>query len=144
MRGRWDSLGLPAWLLGWGFIRQVKQQVLGWLALLLSLVAGPPPLPNAKNPQLCTPPILAHARPTPAPPPRPLPPQLGVSRVVVGRELSVRDISRVSAGSEAEVEAFVHGALCVSYSGQVRRWVGGRLGWGAWACILMVGSWWAC
>lgn len=45
--------------------------------------------------------------------------QLGVSRVVVGRELSVRDISRVSAGSAAEVEAFVHGALCVSYSGQV-------------------------
>jgi collagenase-like PrtC family protease len=30
----------------------------------------------------------------------------------------VRDISRVSAGSGAEVEAFVQGALCVSYSGQ--------------------------
>lgn len=44
--------------------------------------------------------------------------QRGVSRVVVGRELSVRDISKVSAGSGAEVEAFVHGALCVSYSGQ--------------------------
>ena len=44
--------------------------------------------------------------------------QRGVSRVVVGRELSVRDISKVSAGSSAEVEAFVHGALCVSYSGQ--------------------------
>ena len=42
----------------------------------------------------------------------------GVSRVVVGRELSVRDISKVSAGSSADVEAFVHGALCVSYSGQ--------------------------
>ena len=38
--------------------------------------------------------------------------------MVVGRELSVRDISKVSAGSSAEVEAFVHGALCVSYSGQ--------------------------
>lgn len=48
-------------------------------------------------------------------------PQRGVSRIVVGRELSVRDISRVSAGCGAEVEAFVHGALCVSYSGQVRR-----------------------
>ncbi|KAL4419681.1 hypothetical protein ABPG75_006779 [Micractinium tetrahymenae] len=44
--------------------------------------------------------------------------QRGVSRIVVGRELSVRDISKVSAGCEAEVEAFVHGALCVSYSGQ--------------------------
>lgn len=48
----------------------------------------------------------------------PRPPQRGVSRIVVGRELSVREISRVSAGSAAEVEAFVHGALCVSYSGQ--------------------------
>lgn len=45
--------------------------------------------------------------------------QRGVSRIVVGRELSVRDISKVSAGCGAEVEAFVHGALCVSYSGQV-------------------------
>lgn len=40
---------------------------------------------------------------------------LGVHRVVVGRELSVADISAVSARSAAEVEAFVHGALCVSY-----------------------------
>eukprot|EP00887_Chlorella_sp_A99_P000141 scaffold16.g141.t1 len=44
--------------------------------------------------------------------------RLGVERVVVGRELSVRDISYVSAGTQAEVEAFCHGALCVSYSGQ--------------------------
>ncbi|KAK9904967.1 hypothetical protein WJX75_006604 [Coccomyxa subellipsoidea] len=43
---------------------------------------------------------------------------LGVDRVVVGRELSVADIARVGAESPAEVEAFVHGALCVSYSGQ--------------------------
>lgn len=43
---------------------------------------------------------------------------LGVSRVVVGRELSVAEISKVSAGTSAEVEAFCHGALCVSYSGQ--------------------------
>ncbi|CAL8464366.1 g3901 [Coccomyxa elongata] len=43
---------------------------------------------------------------------------LGVERVVVGRELSVADIARVGAESHAEVEAFVHGALCVSYSGQ--------------------------
>jgi putative protease len=40
---------------------------------------------------------------------------LGVDRVVVGRELSVADIARVGAESPAEVEAFVHGALCVSY-----------------------------
>lgn len=40
---------------------------------------------------------------------------LGVERVVVGRELSVAEIARVGAESHAEVEAFVHGALCVSY-----------------------------
>ena len=42
---------------------------------------------------------------------------LGIDRIVVGRELSVSDIAEVSRGN-AEVEAFVHGALCVSYSGQ--------------------------
>ena len=44
--------------------------------------------------------------------------ELGCKRVVVGRELSVREIAAVRNGTEAEVEAFVHGALCVSYSGQ--------------------------
>ena len=44
--------------------------------------------------------------------------ELGCKRVVVGRELSVREIAAVRQGTEAEVEAFVHGALCVSYSGQ--------------------------
>ncbi len=41
--------------------------------------------------------------------------QLGAKRVVVGRELSIADISAVSTHTNAEVEAFVHGALCVSY-----------------------------
>jgi len=45
-------------------------------------------------------------------------PGLGVSRVVVGRELSVREIAKVAAHTRSEVEAFCHGALCVSYSGQ--------------------------
>ena len=44
--------------------------------------------------------------------------ELGCKRVVVGRELSVREIAAVREGTDAEVEAFVHGALCVSYSGQ--------------------------
>lgn len=45
--------------------------------------------------------------------------ELGCKRVVVGRELSVREIAAVKAGCpDVEVEAFVHGALCVSYSGQ--------------------------
>ena len=43
---------------------------------------------------------------------------LGIDRVVVGRELSIDEIESVSSNSGAEVEAFVHGALCVSYSGQ--------------------------
>eukprot|EP00636_Phaeomonas_parva_P019277 CAMPEP_0118883032 /NCGR_PEP_ID=MMETSP1163-20130328/22176_1 /TAXON_ID=124430 /ORGANISM="Phaeomonas parva, Strain CCMP2877" /LENGTH=1096 /DNA_ID=CAMNT_0006820315 /DNA_START=59 /DNA_END=3349 /DNA_ORIENTATION=+ len=45
--------------------------------------------------------------------------QLGVSRVVLARELSVGEIQKVaSAAPDIEVEVFVHGALCVSYSGQ--------------------------
>lgn len=45
--------------------------------------------------------------------------ELGCKRVVVGRELSVTDIAAVKASCpDVEVEAFVHGALCVSYSGQ--------------------------
>eukprot|EP00879_Flechtneria_rotunda_P017841 GHRR01018700.1.p1 GENE.GHRR01018700.1~~GHRR01018700.1.p1 ORF type:complete len:521 (+),score=109.15 GHRR01018700.1:527-2089(+) len=43
---------------------------------------------------------------------------LGVTRVVVGRELSVREIAKLSSNTSVEVEAFCHGALCVSYSGQ--------------------------
>jgi putative protease len=42
----------------------------------------------------------------------------GVSRVVLGRELSLREISAVRQGFGHEIEVFVHGALCVSYSGQ--------------------------
>jgi collagenase-like PrtC family protease len=43
---------------------------------------------------------------------------LGCKRIVVGRELSIDEIQRVIADSGIEVEVFVHGALCVSYSGQ--------------------------
>jgi putative protease len=43
---------------------------------------------------------------------------LGCKRVVVARELSCREISKTVAVTGAEVEVFVHGALCVSYSGQ--------------------------
>ena len=44
--------------------------------------------------------------------------QLGVERVVLGRELSIREIGAVARGTDLELEVFVHGALCVSYSGQ--------------------------
>jgi putative protease len=43
---------------------------------------------------------------------------LGVSRIVVPRELSVTEIEQFAAGTDAELEVFVHGALCVSWSGQ--------------------------
>lgn len=44
--------------------------------------------------------------------------QLGVTRVVVPRELSVDEIRAFAAGTSLELEVFVHGALCVSWSGQ--------------------------
>lgn len=43
---------------------------------------------------------------------------VGFSRVVMARELSLKQISEISSQTNVELEAFVHGALCVSYSGQ--------------------------
>lgn len=43
---------------------------------------------------------------------------LGCSRVVLGRELSLKDIRKIADATQVELEVFVHGALCVSYSGQ--------------------------
>ncbi len=42
----------------------------------------------------------------------------GCNRVVLGRELSLQDIERIAKATDVELEVFVHGALCVSYSGQ--------------------------
>ncbi len=44
--------------------------------------------------------------------------ELGCSRVILARELSLREIARIREESELPVEVFVHGALCVAYSGQ--------------------------
>ncbi|MEM7130162.1 MAG: U32 family peptidase [Chloroflexota bacterium] len=44
--------------------------------------------------------------------------QFGVTRVVLARELSLKEIAAIRAATDCEVEIFVHGALCVSYSGQ--------------------------
>lgn len=44
--------------------------------------------------------------------------KLGFSRVVIGRELSKDEIAVISENTVAELEMFVHGALCVSVSGQ--------------------------
>jgi putative protease len=43
---------------------------------------------------------------------------LGATRLVVPRELSVEEIGRLRAGTDLELEVFIHGALCVSWSGQ--------------------------
>ena len=43
---------------------------------------------------------------------------LGVERVILARELSLSEISTVRQGVDLPVEVFVHGALCVAYSGQ--------------------------
>lgn len=55
---------------------------------------------------------------------------LGFSRMVVPRELSEEELRRVVRDSPLEIEAFVHGAHCVSYSGQcLMSWaMGGRSG----------------
>jgi putative protease len=44
--------------------------------------------------------------------------RLGVERVVLARELALADIRKVTAATSTPVEVFVHGALCVAYSGQ--------------------------
>lgn len=44
--------------------------------------------------------------------------KLGFERVVLSRELSISEIKYICANSTAEIEIFMHGALCVCYSGQ--------------------------
>ena len=54
---------------------------------------------------------------------------LGVARVVLALELSLKQIKEIhDANPNLELEAFVHGALCVSYSGQcyLSQYIGGR------------------
>ena len=44
--------------------------------------------------------------------------KLGFSRVVLSRETSLNDIKYIRNHSNIEIETFIHGALCISYSGQ--------------------------
>ena len=55
---------------------------------------------------------------------------LGFSRVVLARELSIPEIQKICRESSVEIECFVHGALCVCYSGQclMSSMIGGRSG----------------
>ena len=43
---------------------------------------------------------------------------LGIDRVVLARELSLKEIKKITSATMMPVECFVHGALCVAYSGQ--------------------------
>ncbi len=55
---------------------------------------------------------------------------LGFKRVVLSRELSYDEIEYINSNADAETEVFVHGALCMSYSGQClfSSMLGGRSG----------------
>lgn len=44
--------------------------------------------------------------------------KFGVSRVTLGRELSLAEVRTIRETTDCELEIFVHGALCVAYSGQ--------------------------
>lgn len=56
--------------------------------------------------------------------------QVGFQRVILSRELSLNQIRQIRSQTKIELECFVHGALCVSYSGQcyLSYALGGRSG----------------
>jgi len=53
---------------------------------------------------------------------------MGASRVILARELSIEQIKEIKSKTNVELETFIHGALCVSYSGQcyLSQAIGGR------------------
>ena len=56
--------------------------------------------------------------------------KLGMKRVVLARETSIDEIKYIKHNSNIELEVFIHGALCISYSGQclMSSLIGGRSG----------------
>ncbi len=56
--------------------------------------------------------------------------QLGFKRVILARELSIAEINNIVENSSIEIETFIHGALCYSYSGLCffSSMIGGRSG----------------
>lgn len=56
--------------------------------------------------------------------------ELGFKRVVLSRELSIEEIEYITRNCNIEIECFIHGALCISYSGQClfSSIIGGRSG----------------
>ncbi len=55
---------------------------------------------------------------------------MGFTRLVLARETPIGEIKHIHSNSKIELEAFIHGALCVSYSGQclMSSMIGGRSG----------------
>lgn len=55
---------------------------------------------------------------------------LGFKRVVLARELSLKQIEEIKKAVSIEIETFIHGAICVCYSGQclMSSFIGGRSG----------------
>lgn len=56
--------------------------------------------------------------------------KMGFSRAVLSRELSISEIEHICRNCNIEIETFIHGALCISYSGQclLSSSIGGRSG----------------
>lgn len=55
---------------------------------------------------------------------------LGFSRCVLARELSIKEIEHICKNTDIDIEVFIHGALCICYSGQclMSSMIGGRSG----------------
>lgn len=56
--------------------------------------------------------------------------EMGLKRVVLARELTLKEIEHIVKNTKAEIEVFVHGAICISFSGQClfSSMIGGRSG----------------
>ena len=56
--------------------------------------------------------------------------KLGFKRIVLSRELSIDEIEYICKNCNVEIEVFIHGALCISYSGEclASSFIGGRSG----------------
>ncbi|MDO5725984.1 MAG: U32 family peptidase [Tissierellia bacterium] len=56
--------------------------------------------------------------------------EMGIKRVILARETKLSEIEKINTNTDLEIEAFAHGALCVSYSGQclLSSMIGGRSG----------------
>ena len=56
--------------------------------------------------------------------------ELGFSRCVLARELSIEEIKSICKNTDIDIEVFIHGALCICYSGQclMSSMIGGRSG----------------